>query len=177
MVIEISRKDTLDSLSEKYNRLTPSQRNKFKILRADGVNARKNKTINALVHSGLYKLQAGERISYNYDDSLQDSDQKTGRPRTQNSKRQRVCKPVVFKDAVNKVEEQSKVCRKKGRNEGVVGSVASNIRVITNATKVEALRRLGRKHGVRNVNRLNKQQLIDALRDKNIFNYSIKDLE
>lgn len=177
MVVEtISRKMPIDVLMAKYNTLTGPEKAVFKILRNDSLPTKRNKMLNAMVKSKKFKLTAGERMSFNYGDTFQEG-QKMGRPRTNKSQRQRVCKPVGGKEQTKKVEEQSIVCREKGRKEGLVGSVVKGVRIIDNSTKVETLRRLARKHNIRNAFRKNKQTLIDELRQKNILNYKPDDLE
>lgn len=171
----VSRTFDLNRLEELYNQLTPAQKRFVKIKRNDSVKAKKNKYLNALVNSGEHELERGERLSYNYDDQPTGG---KGRPRTTKSERQRVCRPVYRKNEAGKfVEEQSKECRDKGRKEGVVGEKVSNVRIISNRTNVETLRKLARKNGIRGtINRMNKQTLIDKLKDKGVVNYTVKDL-
>ena len=174
--IEISRYAPLETIQREYDTLTRAEKQFAPFKRNDTPMSRRNKMINSLVNSGKYRLRFGERLSYNYND-IREPNAK-GRTRTTDSGRRRVCRPVFKQDEKGKlVEDQSEDCREKGRREGMVGSQASIIRTITNRTKVETLRRLAQKKGVRGFLRKNKTQLIEALREKNVLNYTLKDIE
>ena len=174
--VEISRYAPIATIQTAYDTLTRAEKRFAPLKRNDTPMSRRNKMINSLVNSGKYKLRFGERISYNYNDPRPAGAK--GRTRTTDSGRQRVCRPVYKQNEKGEfVEDQSRDCRQKGRREGMVGSQASVIRTITNKTKLEALRRLAQKKGVRGFLRKNKAQLIEALRDKNVLNYTLRDLE
>ena len=175
-LIEISRNASIATIQTAYDTLTREEKEFAPLERNDIPMARRNKMINSLVNSGKYKLRFGERLSYNYNE-VRPAGLK-GRPRTTDSGRQRVCRPVYKENEKGKlVEDQSKDCLKIGRRQGMVGSQASIIRNITNRTKVETLRRLAQRNRVRGFLGKNKNQLIEALRDKNVLNYTLKDLE
>jgi len=174
--IEISRYAPLETIEREYETLTRAEKRFAPLKRNDTPMARRNKMINSLVNSGKYRLRFGERVSYNYNDPRPAGAK--GRSRTTDSGRQRVCR-TTYKDFERGkfVTEQSKDCRQKGRREGMVGSQASIVRTITPKNKVETLRRLAQKNRVRNFLRKNKTQLIEALREKNVLNYTLKDIE
>ena len=175
-LIEISRYAPIATIQTAYDTLTRAEKQFAPLKRNDTPMSRRNKMINSLVNSGKYKLRFGERISYNYND-IRDPTAK-GRTRTTDSGRQRVCR-TTHKDFERGkfVTEQSNDCLKIGRRQGMVGSQASIVRTITNRTKVETLRRLAQKKRVRGFLRKNKTQLIEALRDKNVLNYTLRDIE